>query len=116
MSRACGLVALRPFAPQRKHAVSATWTSPRRLDLGAKPVNEATSARPVPRQEFVDLAGRVLGDAGQDVGQPGLQIHVVHLCRNNNAEPDSHPPSALRPQLEVCVEVVLDPNARICLV
>jgi hypothetical protein len=70
----------------------------------------------VPRQEFVDLVGRVLGDAGQDVGQLGLQIHVVHLCRNNNAEPDSHPLSALRPQLELCVEVVLDPNARICLV
>jgi hypothetical protein len=29
--------------------------------------------------------GWVLGDAGQDVGQPSLRIHVIHLCRKNNA-------------------------------
>src|ERR1700719_2595535 len=34
---------------------------------------------PIPRQEFVDPAGRMLGDPGQDVGQPGLRIDIVHL-------------------------------------
>jgi hypothetical protein len=38
--------------------------------------------------------GRVLGDAGQDVGQPGLRIHVIHLCRSNNTEHGSRPLSA----------------------
>ena len=28
---------------------------------------------------------RVLGDAGQDVGQPGLRIHVVHRGRDDDA-------------------------------
>jgi len=28
---------------------------------------------------------RVLGDPGQDVGQPGLRIHVVHFGRDDDA-------------------------------
>ena len=29
--------------------------------------------------------GRVLGDTGQDVGQPGLRIHIVHFGRDDDA-------------------------------
>jgi hypothetical protein len=28
---------------------------------------------------------RVLGDAGQDVGQPSLRIDVIHFCRDDDA-------------------------------
>ena len=35
---------------------------------------------PVPGQEFVEPVDRVRGDTGQDVGQPGLRIDVVHLA------------------------------------
>jgi len=35
---------------------------------------------PVPRQQFVDPAGRVLGDPGQDIGQPNMRIDVIHLA------------------------------------
>ena len=28
---------------------------------------------------------RVLGNAGQDVGQPSLRIDVVHFCRDDDA-------------------------------
>ena len=40
---------------------------------------------PIPRQEFVEPVGRVLGDAGQNVGQPGLRIDVVHFCCDDDA-------------------------------
>jgi hypothetical protein len=42
---------------------------------------------PIPRQEFVDPVSRVLGDAGEDIGQPSLRIDIVHfgrLCRAPN--------------------------------
>src|SRR6202022_324474 len=40
---------------------------------------------PVPRQELVDLAGRVSSDPGQHVGQPGLRIDIVHLGGDDQA-------------------------------
>jgi hypothetical protein len=40
---------------------------------------------PIPRQEFVDPVNWVLGDAGQDVGQPGLRVDVVHFGRDDDA-------------------------------
>jgi hypothetical protein len=33
---------------------------------------------PIPRQEFVDPVDRVLGDAGEDIGQPSLRIGTGH--------------------------------------
>jgi hypothetical protein len=35
---------------------------------------------PVPRQQFVEAGDRMFGDAGQDIGEPGLRIDVVELC------------------------------------
>jgi hypothetical protein len=42
-------------------------------------------SRPVPWQELVDAIGRVIGDAGQHVGEPGLRIDVVELCGDDQA-------------------------------
>ena len=42
---------------------------------------------PVPWQQFVELTSRMFGDAGEDVGEPGLRIDVIHLgglCRSPN--------------------------------
>jgi hypothetical protein len=41
----------------------------------------------LPRQQLFELVGRVLGDAGEDVSEPGLRINVVQfarLCRPPN--------------------------------
>lgn len=43
---------------------------------------------PVPGQQFVDAAGGVVGDAGQNIGQPGLRIGVVQFCRDDEAVQD----------------------------
>ncbi len=43
---------------------------------------------PVPRQQFVDAAGGMSGDAGQHVGQPGLGIDVVEFCGDDEAVED----------------------------
>jgi len=43
---------------------------------------------PVPGQEFVEPVDRVLGDTGQDVGQPGLRIDVVQFGRDDDAVHD----------------------------
>jgi len=43
------------------------------------------ATRPVPRQKLVELKDRVLGDAGQHIGKPGLRIDVVHFGRDNQA-------------------------------
>jgi hypothetical protein len=34
---------------------------------------------PIPRQQFVEFLGRMLGDAPKNVGQPGLRINIVHV-------------------------------------
>jgi hypothetical protein len=50
------------------------------------------ATRPVPRQKLVELKDRVLGDAGQHIGKPGLRIDVVHFGRNNQAVRNSSAP------------------------
>ena len=35
--------------------------------------------RPVPGQQVVELVAGVIGDTGQDIGQPGLRIDIVEL-------------------------------------
>ena len=34
----------------------------------------------MPRKQFVDPACRMIGDAGEHVGEPGLRVDVVELC------------------------------------
>jgi hypothetical protein len=34
-----------------------------------------------PRQEFVELYDLVVGDATENVGEPGLRIDAVEFCR-----------------------------------
>ena len=34
---------------------------------------------PAPGEEFVQAGLRLLGDAGEDVGEPGLRVDVVEL-------------------------------------
>jgi hypothetical protein len=36
---------------------------------------------PVPGQKVGDASGRVVGDPGQDIGEIGLRIDAVELCR-----------------------------------
>ena len=43
---------------------------------------------PVPGHQFIDLLDGMLGDAGEDVGQPGLGIDVVQLGRDDKAVHD----------------------------
>ncbi len=40
---------------------------------------------PVPGQQLVELVGGMFGDAGQDVGEPGLRIDIVELGRDDQA-------------------------------
>ena len=40
---------------------------------------------PVPWQQLVELASRMFGDAGEDIGQPSLRIDVVHFGCDNKA-------------------------------
>jgi len=56
---------------------------------------------PVPRQQLVEPAGGVIGNAAQHVGEPGLRIDIVELgglCRipNYADAPCAHP---IRPQV-----------------
>ena len=37
------------------------------------------AGRPVPGQQLVEPGGGVIGDAGEDVGEPGLRVDVVEL-------------------------------------
>jgi hypothetical protein len=38
---------------------------------------------PVPRQQFVEPGGGMVGDAGEHVGEPGLRVDVVELGRGD---------------------------------
>src|SRR5215470_13220854 len=38
---------------------------------------------PVPGEKLVQLGDRMIGDAAQDVGKPGLWIDAVEFCRSN---------------------------------
>ena len=40
---------------------------------------------PVPGHQLIDLLGGMTGDAGEDVGQPGLGIDVVELGGDDEA-------------------------------
>ena len=40
---------------------------------------------PIPRQQLIDPVGRMPGDAGQDVGQPGLRIDIVQFGGDDQA-------------------------------
>ena len=53
-------------------------TSCRPTDLRAGPT-------PIPRQQFVEFLDGMFGDAGQDVGEPGLRIDVVDLGGDDQA-------------------------------
>jgi hypothetical protein len=53
---------------------------------------------PVPRQEFVESVGRVLGDAGQDIGQPVLIVQCEGLQVPSGP---IHTPISLPPQRSV---------------
>ena len=54
------------------------------------PDGSARWTHAIPRQQFVEFLDGMFGDAGQDVGEPGLRIDVVHLgglcCPPNYAE------------------------------
>jgi hypothetical protein len=36
-------------------------------------------ARPIPGQKFVQPMSRMGGDAGEDIGEPGLRVDAVHF-------------------------------------
>jgi hypothetical protein len=68
-----------------------TWTNSQRNRSVKAPVlgSDAIEAGglPVPGEEFGDLAGRMVGDAGEEVGQVELRIEAVELgglCRRPN--------------------------------
>jgi len=37
-------------------------------------------ARPIPGQKFVQPMSRMGGDAGEDIGEPGLRVDAVHFA------------------------------------
>ena len=36
---------------------------------------------PIPGQQFFDFGNGRFGDAGEDIGKPGLRVDIVELCR-----------------------------------
>ena len=42
----------------------------------------------VPGKQLVETTDRMVGDAGEDVGQPGLRVDVVQLGRDDEALED----------------------------
>jgi hypothetical protein len=49
----------------------------RRSDSGANEIGEL----PVPGQQFRNALGRMVGDPCEDVGEIGLRVDTVELCR-----------------------------------
>ena len=49
------------------------------------PDDELPRVAAVPRQQFVDPVGAMIGDSAQHVSQPGLRIDVIHFCCGNEA-------------------------------
>jgi hypothetical protein len=50
-------------------------------------INVPDGGTPIPWQELVEPLDRMLGDACENVGEPGLRIDVIHLgglCRPAN--------------------------------
>ena len=46
---------------------------------------------PVPWQKFLEAVLRGVGDARQDIGQPGLRVDIVELGGSDEAVDDSGP-------------------------
>ena len=44
-------------------------------------IDALVSVAPVPRQQIIEPMNRMLGNASEDVGEPGLRINIVHLGR-----------------------------------
>jgi hypothetical protein len=40
---------------------------------------------PIPGQELIQFLDGMLGDASQDIGEPGLRINVIHFGRDDQA-------------------------------
>jgi len=49
------------------------------------PTDLRAGPTPIPRQQFVEFLDGMFGDAGQDVGEPGLRIDIVHLGGDDQA-------------------------------
>ena len=49
------------------------------------PTDLRAGPTPIPRQQFVEFLDGMFGNAGQDVGEPGLRIDVVHLGGDDQA-------------------------------
>ena len=50
---------------------------------------------PIPRQQVVDALGRVIRQAGQDVGEPPLRIDIVEFGGGDEGVDGSRAPAAL---------------------
>jgi len=59
---------------------------------------------PFPREQLFDAINRMVGDAGDDVGEPSLRIDVVHFCGFNERVHDGGAPAA---RVGTCEEIVL---------
>jgi hypothetical protein len=52
---------------------------------------------PFPRQQFVNAIHRMIGDAGEDIGEPSLRVNVVELrCVDERVHEGSALGAALR--------------------
>lgn len=49
------------------------------------------AALPFPRQHFMEAGGRQVCDAGKDIGEPGLGVHVIQPCGHDEGEHDGGP-------------------------
>jgi hypothetical protein len=47
--------------------------------MGSSNADRRLGRCPVPREEVVEAPGWVIGQAGEDVGEPGLRIDAVQL-------------------------------------
>jgi hypothetical protein len=62
-----------------------TRAAKRRKRTSCCPRDLRAGVKPIPRQQFVEFLDGMFGDAGQDVGEPGLRVDVIHLGRDDQA-------------------------------
>ena len=62
-----------------------TRAAKRRKRTSCCPTDLRAGPTPIPRQQFVEFLEGMFGDAGQDIGKPGLRVDVVHLGRDDQA-------------------------------